>query len=58
MNKLPSMFSSNYRNVMIDGKNVFDQPVKNDVRTYNIKKIATDKGNDYTRWAKKNTTKS
>ena len=38
---------------MIDGKNVFDQPVKNDVRTYNIKKIATDKGNDYTRWAKK-----
>ena len=43
---------------MIDGKNVFDQPVKNDVRTYNIKKIATDKDNDYTRWAKKNTTKS
>ena len=43
---------------MTDGKNVFDQPVKNDVRTYNIKKIATDKGNDYTRWAIKNTTKS
>ena len=23
-------------NVMIDGRNVFDQPVKNDVRTYKV----------------------
>ena len=31
------------------GKNFFDQPVKNDVRTYgNIQKIATDQENDYT----------
>ena len=27
---------------MIDGKNLFDQPVKNDMRTYeNIRKLAT-----------------
>ena len=34
---------------MIDGKKLFDQPVKNDkVRYENIRKIATDKGDDYT----------
>ena len=34
---------------MIDGKNFFDQPVKNDMRTYdNIRKIATGQGDDYT----------
>ena len=34
---------------MIDGKNVFDQPVKNDKVTYkNIRKIATGEGDDYT----------
>ena len=34
---------------MIDGKNVFNQPVRNDKVTYeNIRKIATGKGNDYT----------
>ena len=34
-------------NVMIDGKNVFDQPVKNDKVTYeNIRKIATGRGDD------------
>ena len=34
---------------MIDGKNVFDQPVKNNKITYeNIGKIATSQGNDYT----------
>ena len=33
---------------MIDGKNVFDQPVRNDLITYdNIRKIAPGKGNDY-----------
>ena len=35
-------------NVMIDGKNLFDQPVKNDISTYdNIRKIATVQGDDY-----------
>ena len=34
---------------MIDGRNFFDQPVKNNSRTYdNIWKIATGQGNDYT----------
>ena len=34
---------------MIDGENVFDQPVKKYLRTYdNIQKIATGQGNDYT----------
>ena len=33
---------------MIDGKNFFDQPVKNDLITYdNIRKIATGQGDDY-----------
>ena len=36
-------------NVMIDRKNVLDQPVKNGNVTYdNIRKIATGQGNDYT----------
>ena len=36
-------------NVMIDGKNFFDQPVKNDKITYeNIRKIAISQGDDYT----------
>ena len=36
-------------NVMIDGKNVFDQPAKNDKVTYeNIRKITIGKGDDYT----------
>ena len=34
---------------MIDGRNSFDQPIKNYLRTYNnIKKIATGPGDDYT----------
>ena len=34
---------------MIDGQNIFDQPVKNDLRTYdNIRKIATGQKDDYT----------
>ena len=33
---------------MIDGKNFFDQPVKNDKVTYeNIRKNATGQGDDY-----------
>ena len=34
---------------MIDGKNFFDQPIKNDKVTYeNIRKIPTGQGDDYT----------
>ena len=33
---------------MIDGKNVLDQPVKNDQRTYKITKLATGQGDDRT----------
>ena len=34
---------------MIDGENLFDQPVKNDKVTYKIiRKIATGQGDDYT----------
>ena len=37
-----------YYNVMIDGKNIFDQPVKNNkVAVENIRKIATGQGDDY-----------
>ena len=33
---------------MIDGKNFFDQPVKNDKVTYeNVRKITIDQGDDY-----------
>ena len=36
-------------NVMIDGKNFLDQPMKSDITTYdNILKIATGQGDDYT----------
>ena len=36
-------------NVMIDGKNVFDQPIKDNKVTYeNIRKITTGQGGDYT----------
>ena len=36
-------------NVMIDGRNFFDQPIKNDLKTYdNITKIAMGQGDDYT----------
>ena len=36
-------------NVMIDGKNFFDQSIKNDKKTYdNIRKIATSQGDDCT----------
>ena len=38
-----------YYNIMINGENLFDQPIKNDNVTYeNIRKIATGQGNDYT----------
>ena len=36
-------------NVKIDGKNFFNQTMNNDFKTYeNIRRIATDKGDDYT----------
>ena len=45
---LPKVEIKDY-NVMIDGKNFFDQPVKNDIRTSdNIWKISTGQGDDYT----------
>ena len=35
-------------NVIIDGRNFFDQPIKNDLKTYdNIRKIATGLGDHY-----------
>ena len=35
--------------LMIDGKNLFDQPIKNDIKTYeNIQKITTGQEGDYT----------
>ena len=41
---LPKVDIRDY-NVMADGQNVFDHPVKSDIRTYdNIRKIVTDQG--------------
>ena len=45
---LPKVKIKNY-NVKIDGKNLFDQLVKSDMKTYdNIQKITTGQGDDYT----------
>ena len=45
---LSNLEIENY-NVVIDGPNVFDQPVKSDTRTHdNIWKIATSQTDDYT----------
>ena len=45
---LPTSEVKEYK-VMINGRNLFDQPIKNDLRTYgNISKIATGQGDDYT----------
>ena len=44
---LPKVTIKDY-NVMIDGKNFFDQPINNKFKTYeNIRKITASKGNDY-----------
>ena len=44
---LPKVEIKNY-NVMIDGKNIFDQPVKNNLRTYDsIWKITTGQRDNY-----------
>ena len=45
---LPNVELKEY-NIMINGENFFDQPVKNNKVTYeNIRKIATAQGDDYT----------
>ena len=45
---LPNVEIKDY-NVMINGENLFDQPIKNNKVTYeNIRKIATGQGDDYT----------
>ena len=45
---LPKLEIKDY-NVMIDGQNVFDQPVRNDMRRYkNIQKDVTCQGDNYT----------
>ena len=45
---LPNVEIKNY-NVMINGENFFDQPIKNNKVTYeNIRKIATSQGDNYT----------
>ena len=45
---IPNVEIKDY-NVIIDGKNFFDQPVKSDKVTYeNIRKIAIGQGGDYT----------
>ena len=45
---MPSVEIKDY-NVMIDGQKCFDQPLKNNIITYdNILKITAGQGNDYT----------
>ena len=45
---LPIVEIKNY-NDMIEGQSFFDQPVRNNLRTYDsIRKIATGQGDDYT----------
>ena len=45
---LPKVEIKDY-NIMVDGRNFFDQPVNSMSKTYeNVRKIATGKGNDYT----------
>ena len=45
---IPNIEIKNYR-VLIDGKNFFHQPVKNDKVTYeNIRKMTIGQGDDYT----------
>ena len=42
------LYITNY-NVLIDGRNFFDQPINDQVKKYDeIRKIATGKGDDYT----------
>ena len=44
---LPAAKVENY-NIMMDGKNLFNQPIKNSIKTYDIiQKIAIGEGDDY-----------
>ena len=44
---LPNVEIKDY-SIMIDGKNVFDQPINSNLKAYeNVRKIATDQGDDY-----------
>ena len=43
---LPNVEIKNY-NIIINGKNLFDQPIKNNKVTYENRKIATGQGDDY-----------
>ena len=46
-NHLPLQRENSNYDVMIDRRNSFDQPIKNDIRTYdNIRKIAICQGDD------------
>ena len=46
---LPNVEIKDY-NIMINGENVFNQPIKNNKVTYeNIRKIATGQGDDFVR---------
>ena len=45
---LPTVATKDY-NVMIDGRNLFDEPIKYDSKSYvSIRKIATGQGDNYT----------
>ena len=45
---LPRVDITNY-NVLIDGRNFYDQPINDEIKMYNeIRKIATGKGHVYT----------
>ena len=43
---LPNVEIKDY-NIMINGENIFDEPIKNKVTYENIRKIATGQGDDY-----------
>ena len=45
---IPTVEIKDY-NIMVNGRNFFDKPIKNDLKTYdNIRKIAAGQGDDYT----------
>ena len=45
---LPKVEIKEY-NAKVDGRNVFDQPTNDDIKTYeNVRKFATCQGDDYT----------
>ena len=44
---LPRVNTTDY-NVFADGKNFYDQPISDEIRKYDIKKVANGQGDDYT----------